>query len=74
MERQNPGYTYSCAKEPTSIAPCSQDALIVEPWAVLVASMKHYFAAACEAEYLEMFHGNIALDMTWKDYAGRDTF
>jgi hypothetical protein len=46
----------------------------VEPWAVLVASMKHYFAAACEAEYLEMFHGNIALDMPWKDYAGRDTF
>jgi len=46
----------------------------VEPWAVLVASMKHYFAAACEAEYLEMFHGNIALDMPWKGYAGRDTF
>jgi hypothetical protein len=36
--------------------------------------MKHYFAAACEAEYLEMFNGNIALDMPWKGYAGRDTF
>ena len=53
---------------------CNQDALIVEPWAVLGASMKHYSAAACEAEYLEVFHGNMASDMLWKDYAGRDTF
>ena len=71
---KNLGYTYYCAEEPTSRVPATSIALIVEPSAVVVVQMKRASLAACEAEYLEMFHGNIALDMPWKDYAGRDTF
>ena len=74
VERQTPVLYLLVCRGTYEHSTCNQNALIVEPWAVLVASMKHYFAAACEAEYLEVFHGNIASDMLWKDYAGRDTF
>ena len=71
VERHIPEYTYYCAEEPTSIAPATRPALIVEPGTVQVVHMQQELSTACEAEHLELLHVNRTSDMLWKDYASR---
>ena len=70
--RLDSDYTYYCAEEPTSIAPATRATLIVEPGAVQVVHMEQDFSTACEAEYLEALQLDMASDMPWKDYTGRN--
>ena len=52
VERAGASYTYYCAEEPTSIAPATSAALIVEPGVEQGDPMEYDSPAACEAEYL----------------------
>jgi len=54
VERQDGGYTYYCAEEPTSIATATGTTLIVEPGVEQGVQMEYYSLAACEAENLSL--------------------